>query len=170
MQWPTACTIKPFQMQTSHLLGKLKCLLLSLTSLFPISKAANWVNPLRDSTLMVGSKPCPEILDLYGIFWKCQILKLTVLPMGVYVQTKKMALMRMFLSWFYFDTACHMHVVPLCWQWPLAQLFPAAWAGGMHQWSVCLFTSLWWKLMFLPHLWQRYRRFVKNPHNWSLQS
>jgi hypothetical protein len=30
------------------------------------------------------------------------------------------------------------HVVPLCLGWPLAQLFPAAWAGGAGQSSVYL--------------------------------
>jgi hypothetical protein len=30
------------------------------------------------------------------------------------------------------------HVAPLCLQWPLAQLFPAAWAGVLSQCSVYL--------------------------------
>ncbi len=47
--------------------------------------------------------------------------------MGVYVQTKQMA-----MAWecFCFDLALVLHMVPLCMQWPLAQLFPAAWVGG----------------------------------------
>ncbi len=35
------------------------------------------------------------------------------------------------------------HVVPLCLQWPLAQLFDAAWESNLGQCSVYLFWFLW---------------------------
>jgi hypothetical protein len=53
--------------------------------------------------------------------------------MGVNVQTKKMAMLR---ECFCLDLASVEHVAPLCLQWPLAQLFPAAWADSLGHCSV----------------------------------
>ena len=52
--------------------------------------------------------------------------------MGMYVQNEDMT-----LPW-EFDLALVQRVALLSFQLPLAQLFPAAWAGGTGQWSVYL--------------------------------
>jgi len=41
----------------------------------------------------------------------------------------------------WFDLALVQHVAPWCLQWPLARLFPRAWAGSTRQF--CLLWCLW---------------------------